>query len=70
MQLREKFESDTVKLKMSLLKDMEFEQSAEVLESSSCRNTQKMVKREFSFFESKKLSRNSAYDHDDTMARL
>ena len=52
MELRDKFESDTVRIQV--LGDAEMvELSAEVLENSSCRGTQKMTnRREFSFFDS------------------
>lgn len=78
MQLREKFESDTVKLQMStLMKDVEFcEESFEVLENTSRKNTQKMTtnRREFSFFDSQKQkSKNPSGDYNiqnDTMTRL
>ena len=80
MQLREKFESDTVKIQMStMLKDVEFcEESFEVLENTSRKNTQKMTtnRREFSFFDSQKHQKqkskqtSGAWDKSDTMTRL
>ena len=70
-------ESDTVKLQMSILREQEFpDNSEEVYETSSQRDTQKLsIKRDFSFFDSKRQTAQSQLQLksdtvNDTIARI